>query len=57
MSFIYRINKEVHGQSPVGLQEILFLVMIRSLWSEYIVVFHEEMIETIYKKCLWFIVF
>ena len=44
----------MQGQSFVGLHEILFLVMIRPVWSEYIVVFEKEMIETIYMKRVWF---
>ena len=41
-------------ESLVGLHETLFLVVICSLWSEYIVAFDKEMIGTIYKKRLWF---
>ena len=38
----------------MGLHEILFLVMIHWLWSEYIVAFDKEMIETIYMNRPWF---
>ena len=48
MSFMYRINKGGPRAELCGTPWDIVLVMIRSLWFEYIVVFDKENIETIY---------